>query len=796
MNSAYRSEAKARSPLDPQHAARQPAELASTPEVEPLASGLDADQAFRRRRVYRRPLVVVDAAPPEPFAIPDLKSPASQQSEAFHLLDERLQQWARQRGWTALVDIQEHAARPIVEALCDVLISAPTASGKTEAAFLPALTRVCSRGGTGIRVLVLSPLKALINDQVNRLRTMCLPLGLRVEPWHGDVSTSRKRRVTGGHADVLVMTPESLEARFVLGGPAMPELLGDLEYIVVDELHSYFDNERGRQLQALLHRVEVAISRRLPRIALSATLGDVELAAAFLRPTNPESVVRIVSDQPARDVCIGIHGYHHDLLEEELSDPDDYVIEHLARRLSVGRHLVFANRRADVEAYTQRLQQARPRGKYLPHHGSLSARERHAAERELREGVGPATVVATNTLELGIDIGTVESISQLGAPPSVSSMRQRLGRSGRTPGAPSIYRIYNVENAKTSLRNPAAGLAQELVRSAATVNLFIRGWCEPRDHIEPLHLSTLVQQTLSLIASWGFASADDIWSTLCSPLGPFPAVHERELHLLLAGLHQHDLLMTGEDERHRLTERGTRVVRNWNFYSAFTTPVEFRVVNGAAHIGSMVRMPWINEGDAITLGARHWVVLDIDPKRRIMRVAPTDTPGTAMFQGGAPLVHCRVRQEMLEIYRGQEEPRHLDLPARLALRGARAAFGALGLHSRSLVGRGATTHLFPWAGDRVGHTVALQLEQAGVRASSRGLFVQVESGRDHVVGIVQRLAMDSPADALELAMRAGPPKTEKHHRLLSRDLLAVDYASRALDVDGAHEALVRIAARS
>ena len=240
-------------------------------------------------------------------------------SNAFDLLHEKVRQWVWEQNWGELRDVQEEAIPRILGGDTDVLLSAATAMGKTEAAFLPILTRLREArddGGaiSGIETLYLSPLKALINDQFGRLELLCERLDIPVHRWHGDIDQSKKQRLMKSPSGVLLITPESLEAMFVNRGAAkLTAVFGNLRYVVVDEVHTFIGTERGRQLQSLLHRIEHLSrpARVIPRIGLSATLGDLSLAALFLRPdTNAkQSVVPIVSHADGQEIRAQIRGY-------------------------------------------------------------------------------------------------------------------------------------------------------------------------------------------------------------------------------------------------------------------------------------------------------------------------------------------------------------------------------------------------------------------------------------------------------------------------------------------------------
>lgn len=235
-------------------------------------------------------------------------------SSAFELFHRHVQKWIWDQRWTELRDIQDEAAPPILSGERDVLIASATASGKTEPAFLPIASRLADSAeapGRGIDVLYVSPLKALINDQLPRLESLFSPVGVRVTSWHGDVTASRKRRLLKDPAGILLITPESVEGLFIRHGHRMNRFFGGLTYIVVDELHAFMGTERGRQLQSLLHRVELAAGGRVPRIALSATLGDMAAAREFLRPGHGAAVVEVVSRARGQEVKLQVRGYRH-----------------------------------------------------------------------------------------------------------------------------------------------------------------------------------------------------------------------------------------------------------------------------------------------------------------------------------------------------------------------------------------------------------------------------------------------------------------------------------------------------
>jgi ATP-dependent Lhr-like helicase len=707
------------------------------------------------------------------------------QSSAFDLLAEPVRRWAWTQGWQALRDIQERAIPPIMAGRSVVLASA-TASGKTEAAFLPLLSRQAR--GEGLRVLYVSPLKALINDQTRRLEPLAESVGLEVTPWHGDVAASRKRRLRTSPSGILLITPESLEAMFVTRGSDVPGLFEGLDYAVVDELHSFIGTERGRQLQSLLRRLELAIGRELPRVGLSATLGDITLAASFLCGGTGADAEVVESHATRREVRIQIRGYVEAIQPENGGEVEQ---TELARDLygvtSGGTHIVFANRRADVELYVNLLKR-RCESEHAPdtfwtHHGSLAKDLREEAEDALR-GAKPATVVATTTLELGIDVGSVDTIVQLGAPPSVSSMRQRLGRSGRRAGDPSVLRVLVEEPIVERDVAPQDELRGSLVQSVAMVELVIEGFNEA-PQTGALHLSTLVQQVLSLCAQRGGFRADDAWRALCRG-GPFSNIEPELFGRLLHDLAERDVLVQTHDGTIVLGHVGERLVNHYDFYSAFLSFEEYRLVVGPRTIGTLPISGPLSVDDLLLFAGRRWRVVEVRDSDRVIELEPAPGGRAPRFTGGAALLDDAVRVRMREVYESSAQGTYLDRGARDLLAAGRRAYLRLGLTEHVVLASGPGAVLFPWRGDRVLDTIALLLGREGFFGAARdGVSVTMPRGSpDDVLGALRKVAEDPPT-AIELASAVANKQVEKHHDLLGEDLLSADYASGRLDLPGA-----------
>jgi ATP-dependent Lhr-like helicase len=707
------------------------------------------------------------------------------------------------QGWTDLRDVQERAIGPILEGNRDVIIAAATAGGKTEAAFLPICSQLVEQPTGSVRALYVSPLKALINDQFDRLERLCERLEIPVHRWHGDVSSSHKRQVLSDPAGILLITPESLEALFVLRGTAIAKLFSRLDFIVVDELHSFIGSERGQQLQSQLSRLEFVLRRRVPRIALSATLGDMELAAEFLRPGKALPCEILVSNESRQEVRLQMRGYRvrppNPALQRDGADADpldkgavEMIGAHLFDVLRGKDNLIFANSRRNVEVYGDYLrrlcEQARVPNEFWPHHGSLSKELREHAEAVLKDPGVPASVVCTTTLEMGIDIGSVATIAQIGVPPAVAGLRQRLGRSGRR-GEPSVLRIYIEEPNLEPDSPPQDCLRAELVQAIAMVRLLMTKWCEP-PNVGALHLSTLVQQILSLIAQYGGAKAVEAWCVLCRD-GAFPSVSEEVFLKLLRELGAQDLIIQSSDGTLLLGVKGERIVNHYSFYTAFVTPEEYHLVTAGHELGTLPISHPLSDGSYIIFAGQRWRVLSVDVERRIVDLEPSPAGRAPRFTGGGAEVHDRVRQEMKAVYESTDVLPFLDPNARALLMEGRDAYARYQLGRTSLVEFEGHVALFSWTGDRILDTLLVQLRDRNLPVERDGIAVVVNDiNAAALIPHLRALAAQGPDDAVQLAGTVVNKLIEKHHVFLNEELLSIDYASCRLDVEGAWKAVV------
>lgn len=731
-------------------------------------------------------------------------------SSAFDKFSENVKRWIWQRGWSELHDVQERAALPILSAVKDVIISAPTAGGKTEAAFLPILSKIEATSKGEFGCLCISPLKALINDQFRRLDEICECVGVTVHRWHGDVSTNQKKRFISKSSGILLITPESLEAIFVLHGSRVADVFKDLTYVVIDELHSFIGTERGRQLQSLLHRLELAIQRHVPRVALSATLGDTAIAAEFLRPGERNSEI-ISSRGTGQEIKLQVRGYKainpsggKPNTTSETSSSQDVDVQntdihdmcqHLFRTLRGSDNLVFANRRSKVEEISDILRRYSARlqipNEFLPHHGSLSKEIREQAEARLKDPNAPGTVICTSTLEMGIDVGEMASIAQIGCPPSVASMKQRLGRSGRRAGMPAVMRIYISEPELTPSMPLQDRLRAELVQSIAMVQLLVQNWVEPSEHDE-IDFSTLLQQLLSIIAQLGGVRAHDAWKTLCQH-GPFRQITPTVFEHFLRTLGEKQLIQQMHEGTLILGPLGERIVNHYSFYSAFQTSEEYRLVANGKALGSLPVTSVITKDTFLIFAGERWKVTAVSAETKTIHLQSAPGGRVPKFLGTGALIHNEIRKRMFQVFCSEEIPPFLDEQAARLLKEGRDSFQEAGLESQFLIETSEGTLIFPWASDQVINTLHLILLTNGFSTSNEGIALLVldRSGRE-LLTLFEELIERVPSDPMELARQTERLEFRKYDRFFDDELLRIDYASRALDCPGAWQRLSEI----
>lgn len=709
-------------------------------------------------------------------------------SGAFDKLARPVQKWIRQQGWRELRNMQVRTIHEIMDGGADLIIAASTASGKTEAAFLPLISQILTApaAADGFDILYIGPLKALITDQAERIEGMCRDTELAVVPWHGDISRSVKTRALKSPNGILMITPESLEALFVRRGLEIRRLFGATRAVIVDELHSILDSERGIQTRSLLTRLELRIGRPVRRIGLSATLGDMGLARAYLRPDGAADVRLIEVEENEAELRLQLRGHVSGTEGESETSTTEAITSHLFRNLRGSDNLVFAGSRQSVEIYADRLRercdQERLPQEFYPHHANLSCEHRKFVECRLKDGVSPTTAVCTSTLELGIDIGDVTSVAQVGSPFSVAALRQRLGRSGRREGCPAILRQYSVEARLSPGSSIVDQLRIGLLRAIAMIELLLERWCEP-PRPQALHLSTLVHQILSTVAERGGAYADQLYRVLCQQ-GPFRKITKPIFVDVLRALGSPRVKLIEQSKSGLLLlgEVGERLTERHGFYAVFKTPKEYCLVEEGRELGALPVNNILSPGMMLIFSGRRWLVREINEGSKVIVVVPAKAGSPPVFGGEPGEVHDKVVERMFELLENDCRPAYMDPPSLELLGEARHNYRRLGLSSNPIVSLGEG---FSAVATRVGTikttTLALALRRCNMNVEQHDGFLLVREQRggrtvSEAIELNRKRVCDDIFSDQENLM------FEKYHWCLSRDLLRLDALSSRLDV--------------
>jgi len=636
--------------------------------------------------------------------------------EVFDRYAPFIQDYIYRSNWKSLRAVQEAAGKAIFESEDNVLICASTASGKTEAAFFPILSILEDDPSDSVGVLYIAPLKALINDQFERLDELCLEHGIRVTKWHGEASLSKKSKLLKKPEGILQITPESLESLLINRHMEIPSLFSDLRFIVIDEIHSLLRADRGLQCFCLIERFCRIAGCDPRRIGLSATIGDPEAAGEFLAAGSRRNTVIPEFDKGKEVWRLSLeHFFKTDpqadegkTIFAEISDQEEksdeapqgadpgfaYIFEH-----SKGRKcLIFTNSREECEAVCQYLRQYceanHEPDRFLIHHGNLSASFRESAEEDMKDDDSFKSICATATLELGIDIGRLQRAFQVDAPYTVSGFLQRLGRTGRRGDPSEMWFVIREDHPEPRAMLPEL-IPWYLIQAIALVQLYI----EER-FVEPprkgrLPYSLLYHQTMAALASHGEMSPAELASRVLS-LSAFRNISKEDYRILLRHLLASDQINETENKGLIVGIKGERVVNNYKFFAVFQENVEYRVHNGSNELGTIVKPPPV--GDKIAIAGRVWVVEDVDHQRREVFCSLVKGNIPAYFGDVAGDIHTRILERMYQVLEEDTYYPYLMKHAQCRLDEARKTFINADM-SRPLINLGEKMWvLFPWLG--------------------------------------------------------------------------------------------------
>ena len=722
-----------------------------------------------------------------------------------------IQDYIYQSGWQALRSVQNAAAEAIFNTDDNVLLTASTASGKTEAAFFPILTLLDEDPPHSVGVLYIAPLKALINDQFGRLSELCEEAGIQVTRWHGDVSHAQKRRLLRKPSGILQITPESLESLMINKHMEIPSLFGDLRFIVIDEVHSLLRGDRGMQTFCLIERMCRLADCRPRRIGLSATIGNPEEAGRFLGAGSGRRTL-IPRIEGGREVWrLSMEHFFNSgpqadegrqlidaapVLEEasdsapKAADPGiGYIFEHTRGK----KCLIFTNSREECEALCQSLRQYceanHEPDRFLIHHGNLSASYRESAEEEMKDDDSLLSVCATATLELGIDIGRLERAFQVDAPFTVSGFLQRMGRTGRRGDPCEMWFVMREDHPEPRAMLPQL-IPWYLIQGIALVQLYIEERFVEPPRTQRLPYSLLYHQTMSTLASCGEMTPAEL-ATRVLTLSSFHLITQDDYRILLRHLIKIGHIDQTENGGLIVGLEGERIVNNYKFYAVFQENVEYAVRAGAEELGTIVKPPPI--GDKIAIAGRVWVVEEVDHRRR--EVCCTLVKGNipAYFGDVAGDIHTRILERMYGVLKEQNSYPYLMRHAVCRLQEARESFAKSGMRDHPLVHLGGNMWaLFPWLGSYAFLALERMLK---IRCKQRLGLKGLDSLRPYYLQFTMKVSAsdfyrimaeeaEQDFDPLELVYPNEVPNFEKYDEYVPAELVRKGFALGVLDVEG------------
>lgn len=721
--------------------------------------------------------------------------------EIFYRFTQEVRDFIYTNGWESLRPIQVEAANVIFETEDNLILTSDTASGKTEAAFFPIISLMNGEYAGSVEVLYIAPLKSLINDQFERIDTLLLDSGIPVFHWHGDVAASHKNKLLKNPAGILQITPESLESMLMNRHSDIIRLFGGLKFVIIDEIHTLTGVDRGNQILCQLDRIAEIIGYHPRRIGLSATIGDIAHAQAWLTGnTGRNTAVPAVTSAKTKWRLALEHFYIQDTTAERGADPFEHPeakaeidagYEYMYDCVKDRKSIVFSNSREETEYVTATLRQiAGNRGEndiFYIHHGNLSASIREETEHRLKEEE-KCVACATVTLELGIDIGKIERILNVGSPNTVSGFLQRLGRSGRRTGIPEMFMVFREEKPLPDDPLPKH-IPWELIRGIAIVQLYLEEKFIEPPSIKRMPFSLLFQQTLSILASSGENTPKRLAEKVLS-LSPFAHVEKEDYRELLISMIKNDYVEMTETGGLILGLQGEKLTKSFKFYAVFKDSEDYAVKNESEEIGTISSPPPV--GDRFALAGRVWEVEELDLSRKLIYVHPVAGKMQVAWPGEYGEIHTKILEKMREILSSDTEYPYLKVNARERLAAARRVFANTGMRETMLVSLGGNTKcLLPWLGTRSFRTLRKYLQK---NASYFGMYgIEYEGGYymtfkcdknpDELLTLIRRKITADTIEPIELVGKGECPIFEKYDPCIPPELLRRAYAVDKLRTD-------------
>ena len=728
-----------------------------------------------------------------------------------------VQEYIYRNRWENLRAIQVAAGEAIFNTDDNVLLTASTASGKTEAAFFPIITLFSEDMPRSVGCIYIGPLKALINDQFSRLNDLCAEADISVWHWHGDVAQSHKSKLMKHPSGILQITPESLEAMLLHKHAAILKLFGDLRFVVIDEVHSLLRGDRGGQTLCLIERLSRLAGVNPRRIGLSATIGDPEKTGEFLSlGTGRRTIIPKIEAKGSRWRLSMEHFYVKNtqaaedrtdiealpVLEEktdqapENADPGiGYIFEHTRGK----KCLVFVNSREECETVTTTLRQYCERmhepDRFLIHHGNLSASYRETAEQIMKDDSQYMTTVTTATLELGIDIGRLERAFQIDAPWTVSSFLQRMGRTGRRELPPEMWFVIREDEPEIRAMLPST-IPWKLLQGIALIQLYLEErWVEP-PRLDRLPFSLLYHQTMSTLASCGELSPRALADRVLR-LSYFHRISQEDFKVLLRHLIRTDHTQQTEQGGLIVGLAGERVVNSFKFYGVFQENEEYTVRCEAQELGTVVLPPPV--GEKLAIAGHVWLVLDVDHKRHLVYCEQVKGSIPAYFGQCPGDLHTKILARMRRVLREDRQYPYLMKNAVARLEQARYTAAHSGAGEKPLIHLGGNMWcLLPW----VGTYAFLAMERfLKIKCADRMGLRNFDSARPYYMQFTMKVDAEAffrivaeeirkPMDPMDLVYPKELPLFDKYDEYLPEELVKKGFALGVLDLEGLRAAVL------
>lgn len=713
-----------------------------------------------------------------------------------------IQDFIYKNNWEELRTVQLEAARVIFDTDNNLLLTSSTASGKTEAVFFPILTELYENPSTSFGVLYISPLKSLINDQFNRMDELLDLSGISVFHWHGDVWASHKTKALKNPSGILQITPESLESMLMNRSNDIVRLFHDLRYIVIDEIHTLTGTDRGNQIICQLSRLQSLICNSPRRIGLSATVGDVKVAANWLGTGSGRDTEMPELPPEKLRWKLGLEHFYIQNQNENQAVPTtentdgkamfDSGYEYIYNCVKNKKSLVFSNSREETEYVTATLRQIADAKKeediFTIHHGNLSASLREEAEMKLKNDDTHTVTCATVTLELGIDIGKLERIVQNNSPNSVSSFLQRLGRSGRRNTPPEMMMVFREENPLPNAPLPQL-IPWELIKGIAIIQLYIEERFIEPPRVKKMPFSLLFQQTLSILNAAGELSPKVLAERVLS-LPPFQKISKEDYKILLMSMIQNGYIQQTEEKGLIVGLDGEKLTNSFKFYAVFKDSEDFTVRCESDEIGTITTPPPV--GDRFALAGKVWEVEELDIPRRLVYVKCIKGKMEISWPGDYGEIHTRILERMKQVLCEDTIYPYLQQNAVARLKSARSVARNTGMLKNSLVHLGGYSWcLFPWLGTRSMRTLRRFISQnrdkykiSNIESESYYIMFKMEVNEPKgFITMLDEKAKMYGIDTYSLVGTTETPIFEKYDSYIPSELLRKSYAEDRLRAD-------------